>query len=218
MLFVGNGIMKVSARGQLIFVSFCWVLVAGLGDLLVTTDHFYEEALRSQLPLDRIEKVIKLREYWKGPIYMMTALVAIARAATVAFLLFVGSIMSGVSMSYRNMFMASVRAELVNLIEPVSKIIWFGLIKSNYSPDDVQGAVPMSLLNFVDSGTIPAWEKYLLGAINLIQGLYIYVLAVQVSRVALIKLSAAIRIVLLDYGLAWVLWIAFVDFLVASYS
>lgn len=116
------------------------------------------------------------------------------------------------------MFRAVILAEFVFLIPSLIVLVWFGLMQTDYSLEDVQGFSPFSVLSLFSTDGLDGWVVFLLKTMNIFHALYVYILARQLSKQINASFWQGLSIVGVTYGLALLFWLSFVVFLFINFS
>ncbi|HBE43413.1 MAG TPA: hypothetical protein DDW27_19875 [Bacteroidales bacterium] len=110
-------------------------------------------------------------------------------------------------------FTAVVAAEIIIVLASLIKFLWFAFFAGNYTLDDMNFFYPLSLINLFGQSEVAKYWIYPLQSVNLFQIAYILMLGVGLAKISSVKKEKADIIVLLTYGSAFILWIAFIMFI-----
>lgn len=185
---------------------------------LITTNDIYSEYFQNQLSVQAIDRILTVRQQLQLVGYAMIPLVVLFKIGGVSICLMIGTYMANVKIGIQAMYSTVLRAEYIHIFPSLALIVWFSLVQTEYSLEDIQNFAPLSILNLFDTSTLEAWEKYILGNINLTQVVYIIILAYFFSKETNKQFKEALRIVITSYVPAVLIWTASVTFLIVNFS
>jgi hypothetical protein len=127
----------------------------------------------------------------------------------IAFVIWVGCFMFGYRVTYVQCWGVVIAAEYIFLIPEVLKILWFMVVHTDPSYNDISGFYPLSLMHFVDFQTLDKRWAYPLRALNLFEILYWILLVEGIHHYARKEKKYVWIIVSCSYILIFFLWLLF---------
>ncbi len=127
----------------------------------------------------------------------------------IAFVIWVGCFMFGYRVTYVQCWGVVIAAEYIFLIPEVLKILWFMVVHTDPSYNDISGFYPLSLIHFVDFQTLDKRWAYPLRALNLFEILYWILLVEGIHHYARKEKKYVWIIVSCSYILIFFLWLLF---------
>lgn len=125
-----------------------------------------------------------------------------------AFTIWVGAFMGGYKISYKELWKFAMFAEIVFIFPELIRLLWF-LINAPESFLAIQNFHPLSLLSLTNPEEVDPRYHYPLGALDLFEVAYWFVLAVGVHTISRRSLSTSLVIVLCSYTFCFLLWLGF---------
>ncbi len=127
----------------------------------------------------------------------------------IAFVIWVGCFMFGYRVTYVQCWGVVIAAEYIFLIPEVLKILWFMVVHTDPSYNDISGFYPLSLIHFVDFQSLDKRWAYPLRALNLFEILYWILLVEGIHHYARKEKKYVWIIVSCSYILIFFLWLLF---------
>jgi hypothetical protein len=127
----------------------------------------------------------------------------------IAFVIWVGCFMFGYRVTYTQCWGVVIGAEYIFLIPEVLKIMWFMVIETDPSYNDIGAFYPFSLMHFVDYYSIDKRWAYPLRALNLFEIAYWFMLVIGINHYARKDQKYVWIIVSCSYILLFFLWLLF---------
>lgn len=127
----------------------------------------------------------------------------------IAFVIWVGCFMFGYKVTYSNCWSIALTSEFIFILPEFIKIIWFTLVVTDPTYNEVRMFYPLSLSNFFEFEEIGKRYVYPLKALNLFEPFYWVMLTNGIHAFARKKLKIAAFIVFSSYVLLFILWLLF---------
>lgn len=186
----------------------------------VMTGELYYRSMGEQLTLDQIDQFLHTQNRYAWLSYPLLAAINMAKYALIAGILYTGVFLAGFKVPFGRTFKLVLVAEFVLLVPMIIKTIWFAVMATGYSMDDLQFFYPLSLLSVVNPQAVdPIWH-YPLQVLNVFELGYWIVLGwglhLAIRKEA--DFDRSLRIVLASYLPALLLWIVLVMFLTVTFS
>jgi len=136
----------------------------------------------------------------------------------VASALSIGAFFFEYDIKFNRLFNIVVKAEYIFLLPLVLKTAWFYFFRTDYTLDELQNFVPLSLGSVFGFEHFERWIIYPLRVINLFEVAYWLLLAFLLAKALQITKSKAFTIVASSYGVGFAIWVAGVMFLILNIS
>lgn len=91
-------------------------------------------------------------------------------------------------------------------------------IDIEYNLEDLRNFTPLSVVTLISIADLELWAIYLLKSLSLFEVFYVLFLAYEMSSEEDLSFSESLKISSISYGLIWLLWMAFVLFLIVSFT
>ena len=127
----------------------------------------------------------------------------------IAFVVWVGCFMWGYRVTYSQCWGIAIVSEFIFLVPEIIKILWFFIVETDPTYDDIRGFYPLSLMNLFDYAEIDKRYAYPLRALSLFELAYWYLLITGVHFFARKEKNTAMLIVLSSYVLMFFFWLWF---------
>ena len=189
-------------NGWLLFMAITAVglLVTFAGQQLLISDELYFNAMAGQMTFDQIKRMIDQSHQWGWLVYAVLPVVNLLKFTLVASCLSLGYYFATNRWVFGPFFKVAIQAELVLLLPMVIKLLWFMLVQTDYSLNDLQFFYPASLLNLFEPQEVANWLLYPLQLANLFELTYWLVLAYGLLQVIEFPMPRAFGLVAASYG------------------
>ncbi len=179
----------------------------------IINDNIYIDYFQNQLGYERILKMVNEQKKWAWLNYALLPVIYLLKFSLITFWVLCGTIIAGYKITFKSIFKVVLVTEFVWLLPSFTLIIWFGLIETSYTFNDVQYFAPLSLLNLFNASQLDPWLIFPLKSLNLFEVIYLLVLALGIKKIMKKDYDSALKFTLPVYGSALVVWILFVTFL-----
>lgn len=199
---------------------FSGIVLANLLILLASQTTLINEVVffntfSEQLTYDRsMELFNKMRSFaWVS--YVVTPLMLLIKFSALSMLIYIGVFFSDLhkEISLGKIFKVVMLSELVFIAASILKLLWFIFFAGNYTLDDMRFFYPLSLINLFSRAEVAPYWVYPLQTVNLFQLVYVFLLAIGLSRISSIKREVADKVVLATYVPGILVWVALIMFL-----
>lgn len=140
--------------------------------------------------------------------YLWTPFSLLWKFTLTAFTIWVGGFMGGYKLSFKELWKLAMVAETVFIFPELIRLLWF-LLEAPENFLEIQNFRPLSLFSFVNPALVEPRHHYPLGALNLFEVAYWFLLALGVHTISKTSLSTSLSIVLCSYTLCFLLWLGF---------
>jgi hypothetical protein len=127
----------------------------------------------------------------------------------IAFVVWVGCFMFGYRVTYTQCWGVVIGAEYIFLIPEVLKILWFMMVQTDPTLNDISAFYPFSLMHFFDYYSIDKRWAYPLRSLNLFEIAYWFLLVEGIQHYARKDKKYIWIIVSCSYILIFILWLLF---------
>ncbi len=172
--------------------------------------------LSEQLTFNQIETIFEAKAKWAWVSYVAIPILLFLKITIIAWILAIGGFFAETELPHKVYFQMVLKAEFIFLLSVVFKIFWFKFVTPDFSFEEVQQFVPLSLQQLLDTSTIPQWALYPLQLINIFEIGYWVILAVSLSKAT--KKTNGFKILAMSYGPALIIWVVFIMFLTLNLS
>ncbi len=183
-----------------------------LNDLIIT-EAMHFNTYSKQLDYERIEQLIKSKNKFAWIGYIFIPIRILFKLGIITSCLWLAIFFTEIRTSTIKLFSVVIMAELVNLVPPLIKIIWFGFFQTDYTLIDLQWFFSLSALSLFERENVEKYLAYPLQLLSIWELAYWLLLGYGLSRVLQKPLSEGMRLVAVSYGPALALWVLFVVFL-----
>ncbi len=141
--------------------------------------------------------------------YVSIPLIYLWKFTLIGFVLWVGGFMFGQKISYSSCWQSAMVAETIFFAAELMKIAWFFTVETDPTIWQVQAFYPLSLIHFFDTETLSSRFLYPLKAINILEFIYIFLLAKGLKELNPKAKGNTRHIVWASYGICFILWLGF---------
>lgn len=127
----------------------------------------------------------------------------------IAFVIWVGCFMFGYRVTYTQCWGVVIGAEYIFLAPEILKILWFMMVETDPTLNDISAFYPFSLMHFFDYYSIDKRWAYPLRALNLFEVAYWFLLVEGIQHYARKDKKYVWIIVACSYILVFVIWLLF---------
>lgn len=171
----------------------------------------YSEQLTYERSLELFHRMRSLS--WIN--YVIIPVMLLLKFSVLSVLLYIGVFLTDLhkDLTLAKVFKVVIVSEVVFLIAAIAKLLWFIFFAGNYSLNDMSFFYPLSLINLFDREEVAYYWIYPLQTANLFQFVYVFLLALGLSRISSVKRAAADKVVLATYVPGIIVWVALIMFL-----
>jgi hypothetical protein len=177
------------------------------------TKNVYFNSFGEQLTLTQIEDIFNIQSKYEFLSYLLLFFIGLLKYIAISLILYIAFIISDLKVSYYSLIKVVAICEIIFLLPLILKLIWFLNKDSNFTVEDVQFFMPLSLLNIFDYTTLNKILIYPFQLLNVFEIIYWIALAYGISKLINNNFDKAFKIVLSSYIPALIVWVVFVMFL-----
>jgi hypothetical protein len=141
--------------------------------------------------------------------FLSIPLVYMWKFTVIAFVIWIGCFMFGYRVTYSQCWGVVIGAEFIFLVPEILKILWFMMVETDPTYNDISGFYPLSLIHFVDFEDLDKRWAYPLRALNLFEIFYWVLLVEGIHHYAHKDKKYVWIIVACSYILIFFLWLLF---------
>jgi hypothetical protein len=141
--------------------------------------------------------------------FVSIPLVYLWKFTVIAFVIWVGCFMFGYRVTYGQCWGVVIGAEYIFLIPEVLKILWFMVVDTDPTYQDISAFYPLSLIHLVDYDVLEKRWAYPLRALNVFEVVYWFLLVEGIQHYARKDKKYVWIIVSCSYILIFFLWLLF---------
>ena len=210
--------MRPQALSLILFFSLVVLnlLFSEAGTYFLKINELLYNNLSEQLTLKQIEDYFEIQARWRWVQYVLPPVILYLKTIFLAWILAMGGFFYGVSLPHKKYWEIVLQAEFVFLFVAVFKIMWFVFIQTDFSLEDLQQFMPLSLQSILDTSAIPLWALYPLQLLNAFEVVYWIILILLINQAS--KTKKGFGVVLASYGPALFIWMIFIMFLTLNLS
>jgi hypothetical protein len=212
--------MKINTFLKFCIVSLFSILITYFFNKFLATEEVFYNFYSEQLAQKQIYKLLESQKKWAWVGYAIIPVLILIRTSLVSICLRIGLFLYNTDnkTKFKQIFRIVLIGEFLLLLVGFCKFIYFYIIKTNYTLQDIQEFYPFSYTNFLDLSKIKPWLIYPLQTINLFEIAYFFVLVFGVHKLLQNKYLKSFEIVAISYGTGLIIWIGLVMFLTLNIS
>ncbi len=143
-------------------------------------------------------------------IYFINPIYSFIKIASIALVLKLGAALyCNLELEFRQLFTLATIAGFVLLLPDLLEVIWFLIIHTGYTMEEVKFFAPLSLFSLYDINEFPESYGYLLKLINLFELVYWFILIIGLAGLGAKSKLHGLKIVAGSYGIGLLVIILF---------
>ncbi len=214
-----NFLSKIYQADQRFLFAVLSCLLLGLTFIskeVLVNDEVYLSSLSDQMGVDRVKAMLQLQREWEWAGYVLIPIFYSLKLTLIVLCLNIGTLLFNFKVSFSQLFRIALVAEVVFLLPVVIKLLWFLLVQTSFTLEEVQYFYPLSALNFFEPGSVAKWWVYPLQLANAFEVAYWLLLAYGLHRLLRTHYDRALTLVLASYLPGLILWVTLITFLSVS--
>lgn len=215
-----NGVRFGDNKAIVAFFALClpYFFLSVTSEYLLISDDLFYDFLGQQLAYERINEIINEGKKWKWITYALLPLLILFKIFFTSVCLSAGGFVLGIQHQFKRFFEIAIYAEFVFLLPSIAKLLWFALVYTNYTFEDLQYFSPLSVFSLFNPKEIEPWFAYPLQLLNFFELLYWFILAYQLKEEIGKSFAGSLGFVASTYGVGLLIWVVLVMFLTVSIS
>ncbi|MFN5003924.1 MAG: hypothetical protein ACK514_08705, partial [Bacteroidota bacterium] len=179
---------------------FLFCAVYYLTEHLLITDEIVYSSFIDRLSYDRISEILANGKKWQWLHYAFLPIILFIKIAFVATCLSIGGLIINIDAGFKKFASIAITAEFVFLITHIIKLLWFCIVKVNYTLQDLQFFSPLSMISLFNPTELDPWLVYPIQLLNVFELLYWIALAWQLQEVLEKPFAESLGFVAKTYG------------------
>jgi hypothetical protein len=168
---------------------------------------------------NQINDFFNLRDEWNWVSFIIVPFYIFLKTIIITSVIYAGTfIIVKSDVTFNKILNVTLQAELIFLLVPIFKALWFYFFHSKCTLEDIQYFMPLSALNIVGYHGLDAWLIYPLQVLNLFELAYIIYLSNQIGQLTGTNTDTGLQIVGYSYVPALLLWVTVVMFFTLNYT
>lgn len=159
-----------------------------------------------------------MNNFWEWLSYLILPIVLYLKILIIAAIIAMGTIFIEQKIKFSHIFNIVLKAEFIFLLPMVFKTAWFFFFKKEYTLEELQNYMPLSLESLFGYKNFEPWYIYPLQVINLFEVTYWIILSVLLAKLLQTTKSKALTLVASSYGVGLVIWVVGIMFLTLNIS
>lgn len=211
--------LKISNNLKLFFIYTAAALLLGyISELFLVSEELVLEHYRGQFSDDLLYKILEWKQKWRWATYILLPLTSIIKFSLVSLCIYAGVYLLNYHIRLSRIFEIVLMSEFIFLIPALIKLLWFGLIQTDYSLTDLQLFMPFSILQIFNPTYVQSWLIYPLSILNAFELTYWIILSLLLGKELNQNFDSMFRLVSSTYGLCLFLWVVVITFITVSLS
>lgn len=169
---------------------------------LLGSEQLLYASLADQLTTEQIQEVIRMNNLWGWIYYLILPLILYLKIVLIATTLAIGIMFIDTKIKFSQLFNIVVKAEFIFLLPMAFKTAWFYFFKKEYTLEELQNYMPLSLESLFGYENFEPWFIYPLQTANLFEVAYWMILTILPAKLMQTTKSQAFAYVTGSYGVA----------------
>ncbi len=195
-----------------------YIIITFLSNKFILTEDLYYYSLGEQLTLGKIEELFYTQSKFEWLSYVFVTISILIKISITTIVLKTGVILSSLKVKFKKLFHIVLQAEFLFLAAVFIRLYWMYFFMDNLSLTSLGYFQPLSVINFFKSSEIESWLVYPLQLVNLFELGYWFLLAYLLMNHIKKSFWKSLEFVLSTYGVALIIWVVFVVFLILNIS
>jgi hypothetical protein len=161
-------------KSRYLFLLVCLFLVflSFVSQTFILTEDIFFNLLGEQMAYEKVQELIDNQQRWQWVGYLTIPLIYFLKLSLLSLSLMIGVVFLGVKLNFKQLFRVALLAEFVMLIPTFIKIAWFIFIDTEYTFEEVNYFMPLSLSNLFEAGELAIYWAYPLQIANVFELIY----------------------------------------------
>ena len=186
---------------------------------LLNLDKLLYVSLSQQFSTEQAEQIFDIQDKWKYLGNFLLFIFFLIKTLVVSSVIYIGVFFFyKKQFKFESLWNIILKAELIFLFVPFTKIIWFYFFQTNYTLEDIQYYYPLSALSITGYRGLEPWFIYPFQTLNLFELAYWLILAYYIGKATQTNMDNGLKIVASSYGSALLLWVVTIMFFTLNYS
>ncbi len=200
-----------------IFASLLYILISVFINEFIISSELYYNTYADQLSIDRINKLIHLKDKWEWTGYALIPVILFIKLLLITLSIEIGVILLDYKVSFSQIFRVVLIAELVLIIANIVRNTFLFFLDFD-TLDEIYNFYPLSILNLTNSKSVNIWLVYPLKLANVFTIIYFIVLTNGLSFILRKKPARVLLFSVSTYGLCLLVWTMLIMFINIYFS
>lgn len=175
-------------------------------------------SLADKLTSEQLLETIRINNLWGWISYLVLPVILYFKITVIAIAIFIAAFLSDNTISFKELCNIVIKAEFIFLLPIVFKTVWFYFFKSDYTLEELQNYMPLSLESLFGYKNFEPWYIYPMQVANLFEVAYWIVLTFLLAKTIQTTKSKAFTLVVSSYGIGLFILVAGMMFLTLNIS
>ena len=212
-----KSLYKADTRVIFISASLLYILISVIINEFIISSELYYNTYADRLSIDRINKLIHLKDKWEWTGYILIPLLLFIKLLIITLSIEIGVILLDYKVGFNQIFRVVLIAELVLIIANIVRnTALFFLDFDTF--DEIYNFYPLSVLNLLNADRVNTWLVYPLKLANIFTVIYFIVLTKGLSVILRKKPAGVLLFTVSTYGLCLLVWTMLIMFIYIYFS
>ena len=195
-----------------------YLTLVWLNNFFILTEDLYYASFGEQLTIEKIEQLFSFQNEFSWVNYIVLPFSILIKTSIITLVIYTGVILSSLKVSLRLIFRIVAQAEFIFLLMGFVRFFWFYFSQTGINFTTLGFFQPLSVVNFFSPEDDLSYLIYPLQLINLFEITYWFILAYLLKNLLKKSFWESFEFVLSTYGVALVIWVVFVTFLILNFG
>ncbi len=202
-----SSLFSIKKRYLLLLICLFDFLLIFLFDSFVLTDEVYYRSYEERLTVERIEKILAVREQWFWLKYALSPVGLGLKLGLISLIIMIGITLQRWEVSFGQVFKIVLLADFVFFIPSFFNWFWLVSFESDITLKTINQLDFFSLKALFEPDSLEMWLAYPLQVFNLFEVLYWFFLAYSLSFISQKSYNDSLGMILSTYLLGLLLWV-----------
>lgn len=198
-------------------ISILFILIYELEKVTLLHEYVLYNSFSSELSDGRISDLLEKDRAIEWLRFIIIPFNIFIKACLVTLCIQIGAYYNNFKLSSLRTLGLTIYSEWIFVVPHLIKVAWFLVMDRTYTVQDLQYFSPLSLLNLFDKNTVAIWWVYPLQKVNLFEGLYCYLITLELSKITNKKIIDTFLGITIWYCFGLFCWIAFYLFITLNF-
>ena len=200
-----------------IFASLLYIFISVFINEFIISGELYYNTYADQLSIDRINKLIHLKDKWEWTGYALIPVILFIKLLVITLSIEIGVILLDYKVSFSQIFRVVLISELVLIMANIVRNIALFFLDFD-TLEEIYNFYPLSILNLINSKSVNIWLVYPLKLANVFIIIYFIVLTNGLSFILRKNPAKMLLFSVSTYGLCLLVWTMLIMFINIYFS
>lgn len=207
-------------RGVLLFIFVCFlsIVVQYLFNNIIVNDDLLYDFYVDRISLERITDILSERKKLSWPSFVIPPFFFFVKFCLIAVCFSIAALLVGHAVDFGIFFYAATVSEIVLISSSIVRILWFSFVQTDYTLQDIQYFMPLSIINLFDPLNLDPLFIYPLRLLNGFEVMYWFALAYLLKDILRMNILRNFYFVACSYGIGLLIWCVFIAFITVNFS